>query len=83
MTAPNDRICAVLGCGRPHDALAYCVAHYRRLKRGRPLSAPFAATRHRGVRPPCRTPGCSRPMHALGLCLPEYLRARRAGVVGS
>lgn len=32
--------CAVLGCDRPPRALGLCEAHYRRMKKGKPLDTP-------------------------------------------
>lgn len=67
--------CTYPDCGRPILHGAWCRAHYRQSRTGRPMH-PIG---WRPPRPTCTIPGCGRPHRARGLCVSHYETARRAG----
>src|ERR1017187_8031238 len=56
------RLCDFPGCEKYHYAKGYCVAHWRQLKRARPLTSLWTPNRN------CDFPGCTEPHRRNGLC---------------
>lgn len=56
----DRKLCGVPGCGRPHRALGYCMAHHRRLARDgdAQVDTPLAVPRQESKKA-CKTPGCA------------------------
>ena len=63
--------CKVDWCERNAHTLGYCVAHYKRHRKGRDMNAPF-----KGVPIKCSVPSCHRDAIAKGLCNAHYIRAK-------
>lgn len=67
--------CKLEGCGKPHQGLGYCDAHYRRFKKyGDPLGAKPAF-----VPSECSVAGCAKKAECKGMCKAHYYRMLRNG----
>lgn len=68
----KKRICSVEGCGKPHKALGYCVAHYKRFKRN-------GSTQKVKIRGTCSVDGCDQKHFGRGFCSKHWKRWKRHG----
>lgn len=74
---PN-RTCTVAECERPHLAKQMCSAHYRRAKRGAPLTDPIRGS----ASDICIVEDCGRDSQHFGWCFTHHKRWQTTGVVG-
>jgi hypothetical protein len=64
--------CQVEGCDRPHQALGYCITHYRRLQLKGDVGEALIPKRVENAGRTCAGPDCTDPAKAKGLCAAHY-----------
>lgn len=75
----SARPCSVPGCERQQLAKGFCVTHYARHRRGKPLE-PAIRIHERGANTgQCRAPLCTRWAFERGLCATHYRRQWKGG----
>ena len=70
----SERPCSVKGCEREHVAKTFCLPHYKRARKGRPLTPSIRPLYGRRVYKICEAQGCGEYSYALGHCQGHYNR---------